>query len=163
MRTILLLVGALMGSTLASAEGVALTAPLNVPLNSPLHTVFDTLPHQQILKTEISKCEDQADAMGEDQARYEQSCKPSFESSFAEMTRLNNKRITPNNSWNLCLNEAKDGDSYDYTVAVKCMRVVNDLCPVDQNFNYIDAKKCLATFSNHYWVNDPKINEPIQP
>ncbi|WP_410210224.1 hypothetical protein [Aquirhabdus sp.] len=155
MRTIFLLVLALTGSTLALAESAG--------LYSHMHTVFDALPHEKILKTEISRCEEQAENMGEDQARVEKSCKPAFEKSFAEMVRLNNKRITPNDSWSLCLNESKDGDSYDYTVAVKCMRVVNELCPVDQDFNYIDAKKCFTTMNNHFWVNDPKIDEPIQP
>lgn len=93
---------------------------------------------------------------------YLDACMGKIFNAFEELAQLNNKRITPTISWSLCLGFARTDNAYDYPMWLSCMRIVNDICPVSGNGEYINYKQCYASMKSGYWIKNPKTNIPIE-
>ena len=126
-------------------------------------TIFDQMPHQRIIENQINECKTQGVALGQSQStEYIEICSKLVHDAFDEMTILNNKRITPNVSWSLCAGYAQYESGFIYPEMVKCMRVVNDVCPVKPDGEYVDVRQCILSMRSDYWLQNPKIDQPIQ-
>lgn len=126
-------------------------------------TVFDQMPQNRIVDIQMMECVNRAQAMGRDAGlAYADKCTKDIVDAFEEMELLNEKRITPSLSWSICLGQSRSGNSYNYPFMVRCMRVVNEICPVKQDGEYVDYRQCYISMNSGYWINNPNTRKRIE-